>query len=120
MKVLLDTNMLLYAVAQKVDLQALMDGKELLTLQNCVAELEKLGKGKTRSGMHARVALELLKKKNIKVLQSGEKNTDRAIIRYARDNNIIVATNDRVLIKSLKTNGIRVIRLRQKRLLIEE
>ena len=67
----------------------------------------------------ALVALSVLKKNTFKIVKSDKKG-DNAIIDYAKRHNIIVATNDRGLIKTLKSHGTRVIRLRQKKYIIEE
>jgi len=126
MKILVDTNMLIYAVKHKVDIFKELHGNELITLSNCFNELAELSRKRGKDGENARVAMIMVLAKGVKVIHSKEKNTDTAIIKYAlkhkrsNNNDFAVATNDKKLIKSLKKNGIRIIRLRQRRLLIEE
>lgn len=116
MQVLLDTNFLMLP-AQKADIYSMLESRELVTLDACVAELKKLAAGNGKAAAYAKVALELAKK--LKVAES-KGNTDRAIISYALAKKCAVATNDRDLIKSLKSHGVKIIRLRQGKYLVEE
>ena len=118
-KVLLDTNMLLAPVQFKTDIYEKISA-EFFTIDTCIEELEKISKKKTKSALLARAALILAKTKNVKTIKSQKKTVDEAIIHAAKEHNYIVATNDRELIKILKEMDIRIIRLRQKKLVIEE
>lgn len=120
MKILLDTSLLLDCAKYRVDFSAQLHGHELLTLSSCFNELEKLSARKGRTGEAARIALVMVLAKGVRIVRSAEKNTDAAILSYALREKCCVATNDRALIKSLKKNGIRIIRLREKKKLIEE
>ncbi|MEM7819316.1 MAG: DNA-binding protein [Candidatus Aenigmatarchaeota archaeon] len=120
MKILLDTNFLLLPVQFKIDIFKLLKNYELFTLDLCVNEIKKLSERKTKDGIAAKVALELIKTKKINVIKSEKKKTDLAIIEIAKKYNYMVATNDKKLIKSLKRYGIKIIRLKQKKYLIEE
>jgi len=119
LKIILDTNMLMVPVQFKIDIFSKLHG-ELYTMDLCVKELEKLSKGKDKDGAAARVALVLLKTKKVKILKGRKRNVDSAIVEKAKDGNYIVATNDVCLIKTLKTYGIKIIRLKQKKILIRE
>lgn len=118
MRILLDTNMLLDAIKFHVDIvsEAKKFGKPF-TLSSCVSELERISTGKGREALQAKLALKLAKELPI---DKTEGRTDRAILKFAANSECIVATNDKKLIKALKLKGIRVIRLRQKRYLVEE
>ena len=118
MKLLLDTNFLMLPAQHKVDIYSKLKGHEFLTTVQCIKELKKIAKGKGKPAVHAKVALELAEN-NVKVV-SAEGNPDSAILDYAVRNNCAVATNDRILIQSLKRHNIKIIRLRQWKLLTEE
>ena len=119
MKILLDTNFLVLA-GKKVDIYELLSGSELLTLDSCIRELEKLAASRKKDAAAARIAMNVMKGR-VKIIKTEAKNTDSAILGEAkRHKSLAVATNDRKLIKNLKAHGIRVIRLRQGKMLTEE
>lgn len=118
MKVLVDTNFLIDSAKYRIDLFGQLAGHELLTLDRCILELEKLARKKTAYAKSAAVALEMAKR--LKIERGRRRAADAAIVEHAASHGCAVATNDRELIKSLKKNGIKIIRLRQKRLIIEE
>ena len=118
--VLLDTNFLLAPFQFKIDVyEGIQKFGEPMTLDSCVRELGRLEKGQTKDSLHAKASLILLKMKKLKIEKSPY-SSDTAIVKYAKRHDCVVATNDRKLIKRLKSNGIRIIRLRQKKLLMEE
>ena len=82
-------------------------------LESTINELERLD---TRS---SRLALDIIKKKQGKVdiIETQGNYSDAEILRIAKPGMDIVATNDRKLIKELKTNNVKVLRLRQRRCL---
>ncbi len=118
-KILLDTNFLLAPVQFKADVYEQITA-DFFTLDACVEELEKIAKKKTKAGVQAKAALILARTKNVRIVKAAKKNVDEALIEAAKQHNYIVATNDRKLIKALKTLDIRILRLRQKKLLLEE
>ena len=123
MKILVDTNFLLLPAQFKIDIfKELRKHGSLVTVDACIRELERISKGRSRSAMHAKLALALIKKRKIKSIKSWKtrESADTALSNHAKKYNCAVATNDRKLIKNLKNNGITVIRLRQKRYLIIE
>lgn len=121
MQVLLDTNFLLVPVQFRVDVFAQLREKgynDFFTMSACIEELRKLGKQKKHE-KNVNVALDLVRKNRVKVIETSL-GADASIIDYANDyNNIAVATLDKALIKALKAAGIKVIRLRQKKYLIQ-
>jgi hypothetical protein len=119
MKVLLDTNFLLLPNQFGVDIFEFLKYYKLATLSSCLDELKKLSRKKSKDGLAARVALQLIKQNNVEIIRTKEKG-DRAILNYAAAERCVVATNDKELIKALKKYGIKVIRLRQKGYLTEE
>ena len=116
-RVLLDTNFLLVPVQFNVDIFSRLSSYNLITLDNCISELKRIGKGRGRDATAARIALRLIKDR-VRIIRTKSKRTDQALINYAKMHNCRVATNDRKLIKALKGNKIKIIRLRQKRFLI--
>src|SRR3989344_5296899 len=118
-KILLDTNFLILP-GKKVDIYELLEGKELVTLDLCMKELQRLAEGKKKDAGAAKIAL-LLAKNRVKVVKSCAKSADLGIISEAKKHKyLVVATNDRKLIKTLKKHGIRIVRLRQGRMITEE
>jgi rRNA-processing protein FCF1 len=120
MKFLLDTNFLLAPGKHKVDVFRELErfGKpELYTIDLVVKELEKLSRGKGKDGSHARLALELLEKKKIRVLDTGGTSADLEIERIASEEGFAVCTQDRELRERLSREDVIVIFLRQKRIL---
>jgi len=120
MKALIDTNFMLIPGQTKTDIFTVLREYELVTLDLCIRELEKLAENKGKKGEYARVGIQLINKNKVKIIKSGKKTTDKAILEYAQKNNCAVATNDRKLIAGLKKNGVKVIRLRQKKLILVE
>lgn len=118
MKILLDTNFLLLPPQRKVDIYNELAGHELVTLESCMKELEKIAASGKKDASRAKAAL-LLAKGRVEVLGTKWKG-DRAIVNYAVENKCGVATNDRELIKSLKRHNIRIFRLRQRKYIVKE
>ena len=119
MKVILDTNFMLVPHQFGVDIFEFLKDYEVATLSSCISELRTLSKKRSDDGKAAKVALKLVKEKKIEIIKVKE-NGDPAIISYASKEKCIVATNDIELIKILKKNGVKIIRLRQKKYLEEE
>jgi len=118
-KILLDTNFLMIPSQFNLDIFEVIDEimeeeYELFTIDGVVKELEKLAKIKGKDGVAAKIALNLIHKKNIKVMKTKEKNIDEAIIKIT-DKDTIVATNDRILRKKLKNKNVKTIYLRAKK-----
>jgi|SRR3989338_324532 len=103
MKILLDTNFLMYCAKEKLDykeeIDNLMNEKyELLVPEQVLKELNylktKAKKGKDKSA--ASLALQLLKAYKTKSIKLLGKNTDQALLNYVRKNpKSIIATLDR-------------------------
>ncbi|MCD4666197.1 hypothetical protein K8R47_00095 [archaeon] len=109
-KIILDTNFILVPFQFKVDIfeefKRICDFQyKLYILDKSLDELKKIKKEKA--------ALSLIKQKNIKVIKT--KNADYVDDQLKKLKNVIIATNDKKLIKQLKTP---YIRLKQKKYLI--
>ena len=109
-KVILDTNFLLSCLQFKIDFiseikRLLNPDYELFIIEGTIKELEnkKLG----------RLAMDIIKNKSIKVINSKNSYVDKDILDLNGD--YIIATNDKNLIKNLK---FPIIRIKQKKYLI--
>ena len=123
-KILLDTNFLLAVYQFKVDIFLEIEricnfNYELYVLDKTVGELKNIAekqKGKHKEA--ARIAMQLLKLKNVKEVKSGsKKHTDDAILDCSIKEGYLVATQDKDLKRKLINHGIEVIVLRQKKFL---
>ena len=120
MKILLDTNFILACVRQKIDFVSLADEMfdeevEWVVPMEVEGELKDLAgrRGeKIEDGDAARVGLQLVK--NFDKVPLGMKNVDAGIVRYAKNNKVVVATLDRELKEKLKGNKILTIRAGKK------
>ena len=119
MKVLLDTNFLMAVAQFKIDIFKELKGHDLRTLNGVVRELKKHAEGKGKKAQAAKFALKLVKSKGLKVLYSKDKDTDKAIVGYAKKG-YAVATQDRLLRTKSKKVGAGVIYIRQKKYLVVE
>jgi len=116
MKILLDTNFLVYCAKQKIDyveeIINLTKG-EIVVLSSVVEELEKLREKarKARDKEAAKFALELLNHNKIKIIKTEEKSADKAITETANRGDV-VATLDRGLKSRLKGKA-RILSIRK-------
>ena len=121
-KIILDTNFLLIPGSLKVDIFAEIDRICLFKYQVCVLdktinELKKLAEGKSKTAKNAKLGLDLIKQKEVKIIKTENQkltHTDDLILALA-DKNTLVATQDRELKKRLKS--IPLIILRKKKYL---
>ena len=121
MKALVDTNMLLAIAQFRVDVFGeLRKLGYVPAVLSCVfVEAEKICLGKGKDARAAKLALDLLGKKKIELIEK-EGPVDAALLSVAKENSWAVATNDAALIRKLKASEIPIIRLRQKKLLVVE
>ncbi len=119
MKIIMDTNILFLPGQMKIDIFRELEGNELIVLDSTLKELRKLAASKGKNGTSAKIAVELIKQKNISVASSKGGDTDTAIANYALAHGCAVATNDKKLMERLKKSGIKIMRMRQKKYLEE-
>jgi rRNA-processing protein FCF1 len=128
MLVIIDTNFLLLPKTKKIDIF-----QEIRSAANCkiayiildsvVKELNKLKTDKNlkiNKRVAAKVALELLKQKNLKIEQGSNEHTDDAILKKALElkksgEKIAIATQDKNLISRALNQEIQIFALRQKK-----
>ena len=124
MKIILDTNILLYSAKQKVDLVTLLKekyGNISIVVPDLVRkELAKLTKSakKGEDKRAAKLALQIVEFSKLKK-EKISKPVDYGIVELARFEKSIVGTNDSELRKLLKENNIRVVYLKQHKLIAE-
>jgi len=119
-KIILDTNFLLIPAQFNIDVFSEIDkiadfNYELCVLDKTLDELKKIieqQKGKHKAA--AKLALDIVKAKKLMILKTGPGNVDGLLL---EQNDAIIATSDKELIKRLKNRGIKTIRLRQKQYL---
>lgn len=128
MKIILDTNVFLVPGKFKVDVFEEFDrivdkDYELITIEPVVRELKKISQGNGKDAKSARIGLKFIKSKNIKVLKTKEKYTDKAILGLSKSflekgKKCAVATLDKELKQELIRQGSEVIYLRNKKYLV--
>ncbi len=126
-KILLDTNFLLAPIQFKIDIFSEIDricifSYKLYILDRAIEELNNIiEKQKGKSKEAAKFALKLVKLKEIGIIKTSEKLTvDELILNNANKKEFIVATQDKLLKKELKTKHIPLIIIRQKKRLVLE
>ncbi|MEM2110597.1 MAG: DNA-binding protein [Candidatus Bathyarchaeia archaeon] len=118
-KVILDANFLFIPFQLKIDIFAelgtILGRFEPIVLSTTFEELRNLSAKKPKIRTQAFSALDLIKKCTvINVEKKPGENSDDVILRLAKELKCPVATNDRILRKKLREEGIATIFLRQK------
>ncbi|MFH1420601.1 MAG: PIN domain-containing protein [Candidatus Aenigmatarchaeota archaeon] len=118
--IIIDTNMLLYAVENKTNVikQLKHEDSSIAITDATAMELEHIGMGSSEIARNARIAMGIVKKEKLRIVKTGIKNADQAILRAAREHKSEVATSDKELIDKLKERGIKIYILRQGRLVV--
>lgn len=116
MKVLLDTNAFLLPVQFGIDLVRELEGIfgacELLTLEEVVRELRRIGAGRGRDAAAARVGLGLAGRCTLLPSPEPQGDVDGDVIRVAEEEGCVVVTNDRAVRDALLGRGLGVVTLR--------
>ncbi|HJX06027.1 MAG TPA: nucleotide-binding protein [Candidatus Nanoarchaeia archaeon] len=124
-KAILDTNFLLIPGQFMVDIfteleRIMHEPFEMCVVDKSIAELNKLAViGKEKDRFAAKLALALIRQKNLKTLHSfvSKSSADDIIVAKA-DSNTYVATQDKALRQRVKEKGAKIIGLRQKKYLV--
>lgn len=122
MKVVLDTNAIIYAVKNKIDIEQAIGNldipkPEIVVPRSVIYELEDLTE-KAKKGSDkavARLAIQVIKFSKFKVIKIGEGHTDNIIADWATKNHAAVATNDLEFKRKLKEKSVPVFSIRQKK-----
>lgn len=114
-KIILDSNFLIDIFKFKIELKEieniLEEGFEICCLYSTIKELENIAKTRKKEAKHAKIALNFIKDKKIKVFYKG-KDFDKDVLKLAKKEDFYVATNDKKLRKKLKSFGIKTIYVR--------
>jgi rRNA-processing protein FCF1 len=126
LQVVLDTNFLLIPGQFKVDIfkeleRIITAPYNILIFEATFGELEKIAATKSRDSTNAKLALKLIKQKNLKSLQNSsieKAYIDRIILDNLADNQI-VCTQDTALKRQIraKNNHVRIITLKSRQTL---
>jgi len=112
--ILIDTSVLLEA--HRIDLFGELENFKFLgepaVTKQVLNEIKNFTK-RNRYKRVARLALELIKKRGVKIIDVRGRDADESLLNAAFDLGCAVVTNDEKLIKLLKQKNIRVIRVRQ-------
>ena len=107
-QVVLDTNFLVYCAENKVDYasgidEIMTEGFELVVPSQVISELENLSvkAEKYSTKIAARLALKIIGSNKVKVLKIEAGYADEAILKMAKQNNVIAATIDSELRKKI-------------------
>jgi len=124
-KVILDTNFLLIPGQFMVDIftelaRIVNEPFEMCIVDQSMIELNKLAAtAKEKDRFAAKLALVLIRQKNLKTLHSfGNKKSVDDIIVTKADANTYVATQDKALRERVKEKGAKIIGLRQQKYLM--
>lgn len=117
MKVILDTNFLMAVSQFKIDVFLQLRGSSIFVTDSIIKELEGFSNGSSKKAMSARMALQLIKTKGLKVLKPKERNVDKSLTLYSFKG-YVIATQDRELRENIKRAGGKSIYIRQKKYVI--
>ena len=119
MRIILDTNFLIDCIRFKIDLKSELAGNELFVLNSIISEIEKITERGTKESSIAKLALDFIKRKDLKILKPKEKNTDLSLLNYSK-RGYAIATHDKVLKNKIKKSGEKVIFIRQRKYVVFE
>lgn len=121
-KVIIDTNFLLIPSRFNVDIFGQIKDKlgqntKFCIMEGTLSELNKIIQKESGADKNAaKLGLELLKAKGLKTLAHPlDQDVDSAILDLEATENTVVATQDMELRSKLRSKGVRVIYLRQKK-----
>mgnify|MGYP001357702574 FL=1 len=123
MKILVDTNVLIYSAKNRFDLFSELKrfgASDILIPKKVVKELEQLSKTASRGSdkKAAKLAIQIINYSGLKLIEIDSGHTDDAIISYSKLNNNLVLTNDSNLKKRLTAENIKVLTLSNNKKLI--
>jgi rRNA-processing protein FCF1 len=117
MRIVLDTNFLIYAVTYGLLQQIERPDITLIVPSAVLDELEKLSekekKAKDRDA--AKFAMYYVYKTGIKIVKADARKADDAVMEIAKKENAALATLDEDLAKTAKARRIKIIEIKQKK-----
>ncbi|MDA3836737.1 MAG: PIN domain-containing protein [Nanoarchaeota archaeon] len=108
-KVVLDTNFILYCVANKVDFQEelLMQGHRVLIPKEVIAEIKRLHHGSKAMKFreHAELALKFIASQDYDEIDAPGRYVDKGLVKYCEEHpQVVLATMDKELKKRVKNH----------------
>ena len=120
--VILDTNFLMIPAQFRVDIfeeikRIMVDPYQLCIFEATVTELKKVSEGHGKHSTAAKIALILIKQKNLKILKNSLTTgyVDELIL---NEKNAIICTQDAELKKQLKKKHVKIITLKSREYLV--
>ncbi len=105
-KIILDTNFLLTMVRYKIhavqEIKERVNG-EIFVLSGTIGELDGLSKGSKKIKNEVAIVREIIKKNNIRVIESKVENVDNELVE--KSNEFVIATNDKKLREKIRQTG---------------
>jgi len=129
MQIIIDTNFFITCIKQKIDLFSELEelygkgGFEIVVPSQVLNELEMLKDNKKmtiKEKESAKLAIYLIDKNNADIVDMPEKNADLAIIAYANNNSVIVATLDKKLKNAIKNKKTRFLIIKGLKRIVED
>lgn len=123
-KIILDTNFLMLPGQSRIDIfddikELMVEPYELCIFKATINELNKIASSKKKDSINAKIALELIKQKNLKTLKNSsieeETYIDDIILKNI-DNSHILCTQDKALKRLIKAKNkkIKIITLKSR------
>ncbi len=110
--IIVDTNSIIFAAMNNIDIfdsiKTKMPNATVMISKGILRELEKISDSNTKYRKSGRVALELLKKHNMKIVEDST-YADDWIVKEAKTLRCYVCTNDVALKRRLKSVKIKVL-----------
>lgn len=118
--VILDANFLMAPGELGVDIfeemERVLDAEyELLATEPVKREVQKLSKGRGEDSKAARIALELMERNGVEIVETNRRDGDASVIELARKvEEPVVATNDKNLRKQFRSRSVPTLFIRSK------
>ncbi len=103
-KFVIDTNIWIYLVENKIDIFSQLKGEKIYTLSSVINELKNISKKKNKSGIAAKIALEMIKKFNVEILEI-HGSSDEALLNLAKKGYVIITQDTELMRKIKETRG---------------
>ena len=120
MQIIIDTNALIYAAKEKLDVITelkKMGFTKIVIPKEVLSELEHIQTDKKKKGADnaaAKLALQIIKFSKIDTIYLGKGHPDDKILEFAMAKNFAVLTNDRILKKRLKDESVPIFTISKK------
>jgi rRNA-processing protein FCF1 len=120
MQIVIDTNSLIYAAKEKIDVITelkKMGFTKIIIPNEVLKELEFIQTDKKQKGADknsAKLALQIIKFSKVDTIYLGKGHPDDKILEFAVSKNFSVLTNDKILKKRLKAEAVQIFTIRRK------